>query len=100
MGAVMGYSEQHTLLLMTTDEEVDTFLNVSMITCRKLLTHWQLLSTATAMVTIGKAASSALPGVLTQPCRPQVPQVVPVPSTCSACVAHIQWMLPSDCICV
>lgn len=31
MGAVMGYSEQHTLLLMTTDEEVDTFLNVSMV---------------------------------------------------------------------
>lgn len=29
MGAVMGYSEQHTLLLMTTDEEVEAFLNVS-----------------------------------------------------------------------
>lgn len=29
MGAVMGYSEQHTLLLMTNDEEVQTFLNVS-----------------------------------------------------------------------
>jgi hypothetical protein len=28
MGAVMGYSEQHTLLLMTSDEEVETFLNV------------------------------------------------------------------------
>jgi hypothetical protein len=29
MGAVMGYSEQHTLLLMTSDEEVQTFINVS-----------------------------------------------------------------------
>lgn len=29
MGAVVGYSEQHTLLLMTTDEEVEAFLNVS-----------------------------------------------------------------------
>lgn len=28
MGAVMGYSEQHSLLLMTTDEEVEAFLNV------------------------------------------------------------------------
>jgi len=30
MGAVMGYSEQHTLLLMTSDEEVEAFLNVSL----------------------------------------------------------------------
>jgi hypothetical protein len=29
MGAVMGYSEQHTLLLLTDDAEVETFLNVS-----------------------------------------------------------------------
>lgn len=29
MGAVMGYSEQHTLLLLTDDTEVETFLNVS-----------------------------------------------------------------------
>jgi hypothetical protein len=29
MGAVLGYSEQHTLLLLTTQEEVDAFLNVS-----------------------------------------------------------------------
>lgn len=36
MGAVMGYSEQHTLLLMTDDAEVETFLNVS-IQCGALL---------------------------------------------------------------
>lgn len=29
MGAVMGYCEQHTLLLLTTDEEISSFLNVS-----------------------------------------------------------------------
>jgi hypothetical protein len=37
MGAVMGYSEQHTLLLMTTEEEVDTFLNVSIAMCSMVL---------------------------------------------------------------
>lgn len=37
MGAVMGYSEQHTLLLMTSDEEVETFLNVSRGSCTALL---------------------------------------------------------------
>eukprot|EP00878_Enallax_costatus_P042921 GHUV01050437.1.p1 GENE.GHUV01050437.1~~GHUV01050437.1.p1 ORF type:complete len:147 (+),score=23.90 GHUV01050437.1:387-827(+) len=38
MGAVMGYSEQHTLILLTTDEEIDVFLNVS----RCASTWWML----------------------------------------------------------
>lgn len=33
MGAVMGYSEQHSLLLMTSDEEVEAFLNVRCCCC-------------------------------------------------------------------
>lgn len=45
MGAVMGYSEQHTLLLMTTDEEVDTFLNVSLFACRIQLVQLLILHT-------------------------------------------------------
>jgi hypothetical protein len=28
VGAVMGYSEQKTLLLLTSDEEINVFLNV------------------------------------------------------------------------
>lgn len=45
MGAVMGYSEQHTLLLMTSDEEVETFLNVGQSPaqqqCDSLLREYQ-----------------------------------------------------------
>lgn len=29
MGAVMGYSEQHSLLLLSSDEDIRTFTNVS-----------------------------------------------------------------------
>jgi hypothetical protein len=49
MGAVMGYSEQHTLLLMTTDEEVEAFLNVRWCSCVASL-HGRQLHAASCSV--------------------------------------------------